>query len=188
MHPTLRAFYKAHKPRFHDLVIREDEDFDLVMEWQGHEVYVREVDDGLRILFDCDGGKALEYDETDPVASIVEAFVRRTVGEPMPDARPGFFSDLVRTRRIFGPTDNPEDQEAKRIKRQAEHERRQIEEIDAEIDRYTEQLARSWRLIGTVNVDKIKELIERRADMIVRHDNPPCQCCICPPCGCDTEE
>lgn len=186
LHPTLRTFYKAHKPRFHDLVIREDEDFDLVMVWEGHEVYVRVSEDGFRILFDCDGGKALEYDETDPVASIVEAFVRRTVDEPIPDARPGFFSDLVKTRRIFGATDDHEDQEAKRIKRQAEHKHRQLVEIETEIDQYTEQLARSWRLIGTVNVDKIKELIVRRADMIA--DNPPCQVCICSPCGCDAEE
>lgn len=64
---------------------------------------------------------------------------------------------------------------------------KEIAEIEAEIDRYTEQLARSWRLIGTVNVDKIKELIEQRTNMIARYDSPPCQCCICPPCGCDTE-
>jgi len=50
----------------------------------------------------------------------------------------------------------------------------EIVEIETEIDQYTEQLARSWRLIGTVNVDKIKELIVRRADMIA--DNQPLVC------------
>ena len=62
----------------------------------------------------------------------------------------------------------------------------EIVEIETEIDQYTEQLARSWRLIGTVNVDKIKELIVRRADMIAA--NQPCQVCVCSPCGCDAEE
>jgi len=65
---------------------------------------------------------------------------------------------------------------------------KEIVEIETEIDRYTEQLARSWRLIGTVNVDKIKELIVQRTEMIARYDNPTCPVCICSPCGCDTEE
>lgn len=116
MHPTLRTFYKAHKPRFHDLVIRDDdEDFDLVMVWEGHEVYVRVSEDGFRILFDCDGGKALEYDETDPVASIVEAFVRRTVGEPMPAVLTGSFGDRVCSAhrwRVDGATIDPADDDA----------------------------------------------------------------------------
>jgi hypothetical protein len=64
----------------------------------------------------------------------------------------------------------------------------EIVEIETEIDRYTEQLARSWRLIGTVNVEKIKELIVLRTNIIAQHDNPPCQVCICSPCGCDAEE
>ncbi len=38
--------------------------------------------------------------------------------------------------------------------------------LETEIDKYTEQLARSWRVIGTVNVDRIKELIQRRDDLI----------------------
>jgi hypothetical protein len=42
----------------------------------------------------------------------------------------------------------------------------ELAKLDAEIDKYTEQLARSWRLVGTVNVDRIKDLIQRRDDLI----------------------
>jgi len=87
-------------------------------------------------------------------------------------------------------------EENRAIKQRCRMNHDELVKLDTEIDKYTEQLARSWRLIGTVNVDRIKDLIQRRDDLIkngltvLQHtkDDSFCSCCICSPCGCDTEE
>ena len=57
-------------------------------------------------------------------------------------------------------------EENRAIKQRCRMNNDELAKLDAEIDKYTEQLARSWRLVGTVNVDRIKELIQRRDDLI----------------------
>ncbi len=105
MHPTLAAFAASYRHRYPDLVVKTDEDFDLVIEWQQgaespcHEVYVRIVQDGLRIVLDCDGGHSLTFDEERPTDSLTDAFIRNGAAPIL--AAPGTFGALVLERCLF---------------------------------------------------------------------------------------
>ena len=112
MHPTLAAFADRYRHAFPDLIVKTDEDFDLVIEWRQnaesprHEVFVRIVQDGLRIVFDCDGGRALTFDEGAPLASLTDAFIRN--GATPVDPESGTFATLVLGRRLLAPPVRPQ--------------------------------------------------------------------------------